>query len=362
MPPLTRLMMTTDAVGGVWRYSVDAGAALAALGVEVTLVGLGPPPSADRRAEAETAGVALEWLDAPLDWSAEGEQGLARGGEALACFVRGHGADILHVNAPALVGWLGEGPMRVAAAHSCLATWWQAVKREPLPEDWLWHRHATADGLAAADAVIAPTHAFAAALEQVYGPLPRLQVVPNAVRPVPMAAKRPYVLAAGRWWDEGKNLATLDAAAARSAWAVCVAGPMSGDHAAAQVPQVAHWLGELSQHEMRARIAEAAVFASPSLYEPFGLAVLEAATAGAALVLADIPTFRELWDGAALFADPRDPVGFAYALNRLALDDGLRASFGANARARSEAFSLPAQAAALADVYRQAPAGWRVAV
>ena len=38
-----------------------------------------------------------------------------------------------------------------------------------------------------------------------------------------------------------------------------------------------------------------------ALYEPFGLAVLEAAQAGCALVLSDIPTFRELWDGAALF-------------------------------------------------------------
>ena len=51
-------------------------------------------------------------------------------------------------------------------------------------------------------------------------------------------------------------------------------------------------------------MARTAVFVSPALYEPFGLAVLEAAQAGCALVLSDIPTFRELWDGVALFVAP----------------------------------------------------------
>ena len=56
-------------------------------------------------------------------------------------------------------------------------------------------------------------------------------------------------------------------------------------------------------------MARAAIFVSSSVYEPFGLAVLEAAGSGAALVLSDIPTFRELWDEAALFAPPGDAAG-----------------------------------------------------
>ncbi len=66
--------------------------------------------------------------------------------------------------------------------------------------------------------------------------------------------------------------------------------------------------------------ADSSVFASCARYEPFGLAVLEAAQAGMALVLSDIPSLREIWDGAAMFADPRDAAGFAAAL-RVALDD-----------------------------------------
>ena len=49
------------------------------------------------------------------------------------------------------------------------------------------------------------------------------------------------------------------------------------------------------------RLARTADLRFAGAYEPFGLAVLEAAQAGCALLLSDIPTFRELWDGAALF-------------------------------------------------------------
>ncbi len=64
----------------------------------------------------------------------------------------------------------------------------------------------------------------------------------------------------------------------------------------------------------RAWLARSPIFASAALYEPFGLAVLEAAQAGCALVLSDIPTFRELWDGAALFVPADDAAAFAAAL------------------------------------------------
>jgi hypothetical protein len=57
------------------------------------------------------------------------------------------------------------------------------------------------------------------------------------------AREQPFVLSAGRWWDEGKNGAVLDAAAAHTGWPVVMAGPLdgpngqhfSGHHAAMQV-------------------------------------------------------------------------------------------------------------------------------
>ena len=55
MPP-RRILMTIDAVGGVWRYAMDLAAALRSESVETVFAGFGPAPSAHQRAEAEAIG------------------------------------------------------------------------------------------------------------------------------------------------------------------------------------------------------------------------------------------------------------------------------------------------------------------
>jgi glycosyltransferase involved in cell wall biosynthesis len=112
--------------------------------------------------------------------------------------------------------------------------------------------------------------------------------------------------------------------------------------------------GALGHAEAMALMDEAAIFMSPSIYEPFGLAALEAARAGAALVLADIPTYRELWQDAALFAHPSDPSAFASAIEQLAADRRLRQRLALQAQQRSRLFSAAAQTRAMLDIYRRA--------
>lgn len=58
---------------------------------------------------------------------------------------------------------------------------------------------------------------------------------------------------------------------------------------------------------------------------------VRAAAAGCALVLADIPTLRELWDGAAEFLNPCDSAQLHSALNLLIADSEKRSSRGARA-------------------------------
>ena len=100
-------------------------------------------------------------------------------------------------------------------------------------------------------------------------------------------------------------------------------------------------------------MAESTVFVSAARYEPFGLAVLEAAHAGCALVLSDIPTFRELWYDAAVFVSPDDPVEIAAALRRL-LDDRARAAeFGAAAQVRAAHYTAEAMATGMLAIYAE---------
>ncbi|MBV8456860.1 MAG: glycosyltransferase family 1 protein, partial [Acetobacteraceae bacterium] len=70
-----RIMLTADAVGGVWHYTTELAAGFAARGIETLIVAMGPPPSPAQRAEAgavdhcelRPAGLALDWLAAGPD-------------------------------------------------------------------------------------------------------------------------------------------------------------------------------------------------------------------------------------------------------------------------------------------------------
>ncbi len=148
------------------------------------------------------------------------------------------------------------------------------------------------------------------------------------------------MLTAGRLWDEGKNLAVLDRAAARLPVAVEAAGPLEGPNGARIALHHTVALGTLDAAALRAKLAERPVFASTALYEPFGLSVLEAAQAGCALVLSDIPTFRELWGDAALFVPPHDDRAVAAAVLRLLGDRADRAERAALSRARAARFTV----------------------
>jgi glycosyltransferase involved in cell wall biosynthesis len=174
-----------------------------------------------------------------------------------------------------------------------------------------------------------------------HAPAPRALAAPD----------EPFVFTAGRLWDEGKNVAALDRAAARLAAPVLAAGPTEGPNGATVTLAQAEALGTLGSPELAGYLAAQPVFASLALYEPFGLAVLEAAQAGCPLVLSDIPTFRELWDGAAAFVPPNDDVAIAAALEALLRDRGARARAGAAAQERAARYTVEAMTAGVLAVY-----------
>ncbi|MFL6856846.1 MAG: glycosyltransferase family 4 protein [Allosphingosinicella sp.] len=346
-----RLLLATDAVGGVWQYSLDLARALAPLGYRAVLALVGPAPSPAQRGAAR--GLRLIETGLPLDWLAADRAALRRAGKALAALARREGANLVQVGSAALLADAPFDMPTIAVQHSCLASWWKAVRGTPLPADFQWRTELVRTGLEAADAVIAPTRAFASVTRRLYGLTAQPRVVYNGrgAFPVAEAARHDCVFTAGRLWDEGKNLATLDAAAARLPVPVHAAGPLAGPNGARIAFDAIHPLGELGDSEIRRRLAARPVFASSALYEPFGLAVLEAASAGCPLVLSDIPTFRELWDGAALFVPPRDSAGFAAAIGDLVGDDCRCDALGRAARERAARYVPRATAEAMAAIY-----------
>jgi glycosyltransferase involved in cell wall biosynthesis len=100
------------------------------------------------------------------------------------------------------------------------------------------------------------------------------------------------------------------------------------------------WCGELDRARLRERMSRAAIYAAPAHYEPFGLGILEAAAAGCALVLSDIESLRESWDGAALFVPSDDPERLRDALAQLCGNDVLRTGLQRAAAARAQRFTM----------------------
>ncbi len=344
-----RVLMTIDAVGGVWRYGVDLAHALAGRGVACILAGLGPKPVGWHDAPV--------WSDQPLDWLVGDEAALDGVPAALSELARSAQADLLHLNAASQAAGLGGDLPVVVASHSCVPSWWRTVRGTPLPKAWAWQHRRNRDGLDRADIVLAPSASHARELEAMYGRIHGLRVVRNATDAASSETpKQPFVLAAGRWWDEGKNAAALDHAQQRAVWPIRMAGALTGPGGQSAAIRHAAALGDLSASELRAMMRNCAIFASPSRYEPFGLAVLEAAAQRAALVLSDIPTFRELWSEAAVFVPPDDWDGFAKAINRLADDDALRTRLGREAGRRADALHPARQCRGVLDAYAEAMA------
>ncbi len=359
-PRPLRLLLSSDTVGGVFTYALDMARGLAAFGVETTLALLGPAASAAQRASAaRIPGLKLAPTDLPLDWLAEDRLQIEHAPRVIAALADRCGAHVVHLNTP----WLAcadYGRPVVVGLHSCVATWWRAVKQGPMPEDFLWRTELTAQGLRRAHICVCPTAAFAAEARAVYGAAPR--AVHNG-RPSPAPAEASgrsgaFAFAAGRFWDEGKGLATLVDAAPSVDVPVVVAGPLTGPKGAqARARGVVIAIGAVDEDAIRQRLSERPIFVSTALYEPFGLSVLEAAQAGCPLVLSDIPTFRELWSGAALFVPPRDATAVARALSTLAADAAGRERLAAAARKRAGRYTVDAMAREMMGVYENLLAG-----
>ncbi|MFN3668966.1 MAG: glycosyltransferase family 4 protein [Brevundimonas sp.] len=356
-PQPRHILLTTDAVGGVWTYALDLAAGLLSRGVAVTLAVLGPAPRpGQRRAAERIPGLTVVETGLPLDWTAEHPEAVARAARGVATLAAARGVDLVHLNTPALAAEARFAAPVVGGCHSCLASWWSAVRGETsMPEPFRWRTDLLARGYAGCDRLIAPSYAFMQTTAAVYGALPRAVHNGRASPAIaPRTARNPVVVTSGRLWDDGKNVRTLDRAAGRMRGQVHAAGALQGPNGQAVDFEHLLCLNQLDATQLAALLERSAVFASLSLYEPFGLGVLEAAQAGCALVLSDIPTFRELWQGAAVFVAADDEAAAAEALDAL-LDEPQRAAeLGQAAKIRSAQFTADAMVEGTLAVYGEA--------
>lgn len=159
----------------------------------------------------------------------------------------------------------------------------------------------------------------------------------------------PYVLGVGTL-EPRKNLPRLVEAftelddAVRGDHRLVLVGPLGWDvgdtiSAIAAHPERVAAIGAVPDADLPALYRRGSAFAYPSLYEGFGLPVLEAMIAGVPVLTSDTSSMPEVGGDAALYVTPRDVASIRDGLARLLSDDALRARLAAAGPARAAQFS-----------------------
>jgi glycosyltransferase involved in cell wall biosynthesis len=336
--------MTTDTVGGVWTYALELTRALQPYDVEVLLAIMGPSLTTSQQDDARSLpNLSLFKSNYKLEWMPECWADVKRAGDWLLHLENRLQPDLIHLNGYAHANLPWKNPTLVAG-HSCVFSWWQAVKGETPPDEWQRYKTEVHNGLRAADLVVTPSAAMLRALNKHYGSISNPRVIHNGRNPEHFKPrlKREVVLSAGRLWDEAKNIHRVAEIASELPWPVLVAGEFQHPDQPARPSFIARecrWLGSLSESELRRWYAAASIYALPALYEPFGYTPLEAAMSGCALVLGDIESLREIWNDAAVFVDPNDSKALKHELLKLITDSERRREMSQRAHERALDFT-----------------------
>ena len=328
------ILVTADTVGGVWTYARELVTGLVRRGIKVTLVSFGDIPVPQQ----------TEWMQGlrgldyrptafKLEWMQDSEADLEASAAYLEEVVRETGPDLLHLN-QFYYGALRCDVPRIVVAHSDVVSWWVAVRgQEPPDSFWMrWYRKIVARGVINATAVIANSWWMLDQISQHYVRPDLGSVVYNGRTPSLFdpnrGSKDDLLVSVGRLWDAGKNAALL--LREEMPVPVCIVGndrhPESQGTAFNGIPNRAgvQFLPPQSEQELSRLFSRAAAYAATSRYEPFGLAPVEAALSRCAIVASDIPSFRELWNGAALYFCNDDAASLKEAVTQLMNDHDLR--------------------------------------
>lgn len=305
-----RILLTTDTIGGVWTFSRVLCEQLLKRGHSVALVSFGRATSEVQRTWLQQTtlhhGTSFQFFESevPLEWMQENETVFEDGAEVLLHATHDFHPDVLH-SSQFCWGALPFHIPKLITAHSDVMSWAAACKPDALHESsWLNHyRRLVQRGLLGANVAVAPTAWIRDALRVNFETPLHFEVIHNGhsiACEENDSPRRLRAVSVGRMWDEAKGLSTLLETSATLP--ILIAGEDSFEQTqAAAPPSMLISLGVLSEADLFELFRRSAIYVAPSIYEPFGLAPLEAALCGCAVVARDIPSFREVWADAALY-------------------------------------------------------------
>jgi len=147
-----------------------------------------------------------------------------------------------------------------------------------------------------------------------------------------------------------------------SGWKLVLAGKRNAYHQDPRIEAIIKefflekeviFTGYIPEEEKAALFKLARVFCSPSLYEGFGIPLLEAMRIGTPAVVSDIPPHHEVAGGAVLFFSPQDAADLKKKIARIDEDADLRERLVQAAKERARIFSWRKTAEKTLEVYRE---------
>jgi glycosyltransferase involved in cell wall biosynthesis len=116
-----------------------------------------------------------------------------------------------------------------------------------------------------------------------------------------------------------------------------------------------HLPGYIADADLPGLFSMAVAFVYPSVYEGFGLPVLEAMACGTPVITSQISSLPEVVGDAAILVDPSDPKALASALQIVLADEHLRKSLSERGIQRAQLFTWEKAAQKTLGVYRGMP-------
>jgi glycosyltransferase involved in cell wall biosynthesis len=322
-----RILLTTDTMGGVWTFTKELTAELLQRGHAVALVSMGGQPSHEQQAwcaaRSRIHGPSFQFTasNVPLEWMEKNEFVFPQGAGVLLHVAKQFKPHLLHSN-QFCFGALSLDIPKLVTAHSEVLSWASACRPGGLEKSrWLrQYQSLVTQGLQSCDAIASPTRWMALELARHYNDLPPSYLIRNG-RSLEAPESRQRTVQAvtvGPLWDEAKNIEMLRAVNAPIPIYVAGERQCGGSVAPRQIGRSV-LLGSLPQSSLLALLARSSIYIATSIYEPFGIAPLEAALCGCAVVANDIASLREVWGDDALYFD--GPQSLSTLLHQLSRDE-----------------------------------------
>lgn len=356
-----KVLMTADTIGGVWTYCMELCTALGSEGIEIFLATMGRKLSLEQHQQiSKLPHVKLYESEYSLCWMERSRYDRQASADWFLSLEQKIKPDIVHLNDLALGSLNWQAPT-LLFGHSCVLSWWEAVKKQPAPKlQWNDYRQIVTQSVQRSTLLAAPTQTTLTQLLQHYGAAKASVVIPHGRSFPPLvnsmneknSTAEPIIFTAGPVRDSAKNVAALSIIAPDLEWPIYVASEQVDPDNSAWIPQNLNALGVLTSDALAYWLKRASIYVAPSYFEPFGLSIIEAARAGCALVLGNIKSSYEVWGDSAIYADPGDTQQLQHAISELINDPAKRLKMATRAWQRAQLYSSAQMAADYLRCYR----------